>query len=108
MFETHAVWRHTEENVKGILTDAEMRVKHMYCDSIQRKTQKSSQPMQRRLWTTCIVTPYLENAKVVLTDDETRMKHMHCDAIIEYQEKRKRRHNWCRSACETHAFWCQT
>ena len=59
---THSLWRQTEENAKGVLNDAEMRVlwwyktentkseltcadtcvKHTHCNDIRRKTQKAS------------------------------------------------------------------
>ena len=39
---THSLWPHTKENSKVVLTDKEKRVKHMYFDTIPRKTQKRS------------------------------------------------------------------
>ena len=76
--ETHALWHHTKENAKTVLTDADTRVKRI---TLLRHT--------------------IEIAKAVLTDAETHLKRMHSDAIpIETQKPFKRR----RHAYETHAL----
>ena len=38
--ETHALWRNNEEKAKGVLPDVDVRVKHVHCDAIPRKTRK--------------------------------------------------------------------
>ena len=63
-FETHALWRHTKENVEVVLTDADTRVK---TDALWHHTK--------------------ENVEIVLTDADTRVKRMHCNAIRRKTQK---------------------